>query len=571
VAIVSLLAALGYYTSPILWARCVPGWERTLGPLEPTSSWQVRTDGFLRDGDGGVYWLLVSLLPGFRSFRYPPKLFVCAALAVSGLAAIGWDRLLEGRSRRARAIAAGWLLASLAALLAAWLGAGPLRAWFDGLAATFRTSDEPLDAPRALADLHRGLVQGAVVSAFALGIVRLAGHRPRLAGALAVAGLVVDLCLANAGHVVTVPQAAFEGVPKALEALEAAEREHPAPGAFRVQRVGRWWPTSWIDPTGKPRDFAVITRWERDTLRPNFNLPVGVRSTFYHDTIEPVDYGMFFLPWMLRPDESTRQLHQLDPGQKVWYFPRRGFDLWNTRYFIVPGRLVWDSPTRGYAAFLRRTTPVYPAPGAFDGPGGSERRARWEATEDFRIYRNEAAFPRAWVVHRAYLIPPVKGLRVADRARLMQKILYQGDEFWRAPGVPVRDPRTTAWVETERPRAVDPLLSRAEPDPSEVVTVTRDEPQRLELSAVLRSPGLVVVADLFYPGWRLTVDGRPAEILRTNRAMRGEALPAGAHRLVFTYDPTSFRAGAALSLVGMVVLGVLGAWALRPSAGEGLK
>ena len=118
VAVVSLLAALGYYASPLLWARCVPGWDSALGPLEPPFSWQVRTDGYLRDGDGGVYWLLASALPGFRSFRYPPKLLVFSALAVSGLAGMGWDRLVAGRSRRAEVVAACLLAASLVALAA---------------------------------------------------------------------------------------------------------------------------------------------------------------------------------------------------------------------------------------------------------------------------------------------------------------------------------------------------------------------------------------------------------------------------------------------------------------------
>jgi hypothetical protein len=47
------------------------------------------------------------------------------------------------------------------------------------------------------------------------------------------------------------------------------------------------------------------------------------------------------------------------------------------------------------------------------------------------------------------------------------------------------------------------------------------------MTAVLRSTGLVVLADVHYPGWPLTVDGQPAEILRTNRAMRGVIDPGG--------------------------------------------
>jgi hypothetical protein len=568
VAIVSVLAALGYWASPVLWVRCVSGGEALLGPIEPAFSWQVRTDGCLRDGDGSVYWLLVMALPGFRSFRYPPKLFVFAALAIAGLAGMGWDRLAAGQSRRARTVAGLLLAAGTAALAACWLGAGPLGIWFDGLAETLKSSDEPLDVGRALAEIRAALWHGAVAAAFALAVTWLVPQRLGWARVLAVAGLMLDILLANAPRVVTAPQSAFEGTPRALELIREAERANPASGPFRIQRVGGWWPEPWATSSAGRR-FEAITRWERNTLRPNHGLPLGIRSTFYLDTIEPLDYGLFFLPWTLEPEASTFATSGLKPGQKVWYYPRRGFDLWNARYFIVPGRLVWESSARGYASLVPRSTFVYPPPGTFDGPDGPARRARWLETEDFRLLRNEAAFPRAWVVHRADLVPVVRSLRLADRLKLTQQILYQGDEFWRAPGLRVYDPRKMAWVETDRPHEIDPLLSRAEPNPAETVTVTRDEPQRVELTAVVRSSGLVVVSDFYYPGWHLTVDGRPAEILRTNRAMRGVALPAGTHRLVFWYDPASFRVGAALSVIGLAVLAILVVWVLwRRSSAE---
>ena len=43
--------------------------------------------------------------------------------------------------------------------------------------------------------------------------------------------------------------------------------------------------------------------------------------------------------------------------------------------------------------------------------------------------------------------------------------------------------------------------------------------------------------------------------------MRGAAVAAGRHTLVYTYDPQSFRLGAALSLAGLVALVALIPWA----------
>ncbi len=178
VAVVSLLASLGYYGSPIFWTRCLPGGESLLGPLEPPFSWQVRHDGQLRDGDGGVYWLLASALPGFGGFRYPPKLLVFWSLSISALAGMGWDRLVSMQSRRVRIIATCLLGASLIALAASWLGAAPLRGWFEQLSERLQPTDEPLAASRAVADIRYALTQGTVAFAVLLGIFALAGRQP---------------------------------------------------------------------------------------------------------------------------------------------------------------------------------------------------------------------------------------------------------------------------------------------------------------------------------------------------------------------------------------------------------
>jgi hypothetical protein len=275
-----------------------------------------------------------------------------------------------------------------------------------------------------------------------------------------------------------------------------------------------------------------------------------------------VDYATLFFPWTLVLAKGAALGPEMKPGQQVRYYPRRGFDVWNTRYFIVPSHLVWDSFERGYASLVPRTTQIYPPPGSFDGPDGPARRARWVESDDVRVLRNEAAMPRAWVVHRARVLPPIRGMLLADRRPLLEEIFYQDDEIWHEPARRVYDPRRLAWVETDRPAEVDRFLSRVEPDPAETVTVDRDDPQRVELTAVLRSPGLVVLADVYYPGWTLTVDGRPAEILRTNRAMRGVAVPAGTHRLDFRYEPTSFRAGLGLSAMGVIALAAVAGWAM---------
>jgi uncharacterized membrane protein YfhO len=57
----------------------------------------------------------------------------------------------------------------------------------------------------------------------------------------------------------------------------------------------------------------------------------------------------------------------------------------------------------------------------------------------------------------------------------------------------------------------------------------------------------------------LTINGQIASFYRANRLMRGAAVPAGVHTLVYTYEPTSFRVGVIVSAAGVIALLVL-AW-----------
>ena len=88
--------------------------------------------------------------------------------------------------------------------------------------------------------------------------------------------------------------------------------------------------------------------------------------------------------------------------------------------------------------------------------------------------------------------------------------------------------------------------------------VTYPSPQQVVLEATLESPGLVILADVYYPGWELLIDGKPAPIYRVNVMMRGAAVSSGRHRLVYTYRPQSFRVGRLVSLAGLAALLIFG-------------
>ncbi len=145
----------------------------------------------------------------------------------------------------------------------------------------------------------------------------------------------------------------------------------------------------------------------------------------------------------------------------------------------------------------------------------------------------------------------------------MEEMLYNADPLWNDPDRHAEDPRSVAWMELARPDTLTHFLPGGPTPTSEAVAVRPAGPRRVELDVALERPGIVVLADIFYPGWTLTIDDKPAPILRANRIMRGAAVESGRHRLVYEYHPNSFAVGRLVSLLGLVALGGLVAWSRR--------
>ncbi|HLN58758.1 MAG TPA: YfhO family protein [Thermoanaerobaculia bacterium] len=158
--------------------------------------------------------------------------------------------------------------------------------------------------------------------------------------------------------------------------------------------------------------------------------------------------------------------------------------------------------------------------------------------------------------------------------------LREVGEFSRAPLNPYR-PRLSFVsgyrIETDPARAWDRAARREldwsrevflgrEPDPRPapggkgsfvIARIAEDLPERVAADINSGTAGILVLADLDYPGWKASVDGRPAPILSADGYLRAVALPAGSHRVVFRYRPVSFYAGAALSLLALGTLFVI--------------
>lgn len=98
------------------------------------------------------------------------------------------------------------------------------------------------------------------------------------------------------------------------------------------------------------------------------------------------------------------------------------------------------------------------------------------------------------------------------------------------------------------------------PVPGGTARITRYGLNRVELETDTPGPSILRLADLDFPGWTVTVDGRPAKGLGADFLTRAVAVPAGRHTVAWEFHDPAFERGRVLSIAAFaVILGLIGA------------
>ena len=85
--------------------------------------------------------------------------------------------------------------------------------------------------------------------------------------------------------------------------------------------------------------------------------------------------------------------------------------------------------------------------------------------------------------------------------------------------------------------AYDRLISLPSSADPGVVKIDSSSPGSVELVTTSAADSLLVLHDLYYPGWIAEVDGKPAAMLRAALLFRAVVVPAGSHRVAFRFEP----------------------------------
>ncbi|MFH5831716.1 YfhO family protein [Halalkalibaculum sp. DA384] len=160
------------------------------------------------------------------------------------------------------------------------------------------------------------------------------------------------------------------------------------------------------------------------------------------------------------------------------------------------------------------------------------------------VYENNTALPKAFFVD---------SIQTVSTARQAVDAMQPVQQF---------NPAETAIVEGNPSTDI-------QPDTAAAVRVTHYDARSIELTTKRSTPGYLVLSEIYYPeGWELTIDGKPAEIYKTNYVLRGMNVPAGEHTLRMEFNPTSYIWGGRIAwasnlLQWSILLAGLGLWYRR--------
>lgn len=248
------------------------------------------------------------------------------------------------------------------------------------------------------------------------------------------------------------------------------------------------------------------------------------------------------------------------------------------RVLISPGaeqRLLYSTTTNVLHDFLGKRLALWSNLNLLDRApkvnGSSTLQIREQAQVQALLYAGTNKFGRGLVrmlgvTHFSPAENPTVWVPVTNACPLVtcgqSPVFADGPETLRALAAEEFDPEARVFLRPEdqaRVKVAGPTRARVLASRFTAHTVTAD----IEAA----EPSLVVVAQSWARGWRATVNGQPALVLRANHAFQAVEVPAGRHEVVLEYRDRRLAVGAMLSLATLAGCGGWwwGGWRRKPA------
>ncbi len=487
---------------------------------------------------------LVEKLSIFSMLRFPVKLLFFCTVALAVLGAVGLQDLADGKARKLVAVLFGSICLSFGVLL--FLAGKRVLLPFE---TDFSTAGQRAAGQLAIA---YALIQCGIVSLLINAAAQLVANKQR--GRLILAAVLLGIsCVALVFHASAVcnkstPGGYFNKSSSLAQIMNSLRTAQPDSTAGRFAGF-------YMESFKRPKTLL----WEKnaDANAYQYDRQILFSGTFM-DSRTPAVYGFegsmvgeyyyYLLNCYIKSNLALPKQAILSPVQHIASQakePEFGDKTDNPLYRLLQSASCLFLTTQMYGDRF------YGAPIAIKKMDPAMFRIeREDKTLNVRIYRVLNTCPRAYLSYLFRVFP--------NRDSLIEHMFTSDKSGY--------DPAAETLLEE---KASAPLGSKMTimPLPSKVIVNDRSNSE-VEVSTESKTPGMLVLADQYYPGWKVRVDGEKEKVYRVNGFFRGVIVPAGKHQVMFTYEPESLYQSLLLVLAGAVWFAAATHSILRKSVSE---
>jgi hypothetical protein len=470
-----------------------------------------------------VYELLFWILPPLKLVRFPAKLLLPAVLLIAILAGWGFDSLRElAGKHESRSKLRVPLLAVLAGSFLVWFFSWLHPQWIDGparwvLVSVNRTFAVPPEKPLTAVE-----VNGAMQFFITMIRIRFPGLMGYALGALAwltaleqgrewARKVTVWIAVAGAATLVYVnysvnpvaPKSFYDYQPPVLAHFEKSAQPyrfcdiaHDRTAAHQAPSLAEFVNFDSVPVTAK-FSRTLLSTFREKILLSNGTMLTGLESATGSDVDASVSEPYYQFWAFERAQVADKEHYDCLLGRA------------NVRYIV--------SRTEEQSAATREVVRI------FDGSPAPSY-----------LYEDLCASPRAYAVGAAFFSS-------------------NADESLRKLSDPAFDAVGTVIL----PDGTQTSVGAGHPGPAGNVEIINRRAGAVRLRADLVHPGYVVLLDRFDPNWHATLDGKEVKILPADLMFRAVVCPAGSHEIRFYFRQEGLAAGAAVSVITLLVLSLI--------------
>ena len=146
---------------------------------------------------------------------------------------------------------------------------------------------------------------------------------------------------------------------------------------------------------------------------------------------------------------------------------------------------------------------------------------------------------------------PLKNIYAQGNGWFVDKIDYVADANAEYAEVGKIDVRHEAVADKQ----FEAVLGQAKAnDSTATVKLDKYEPNNLQYTVNSKNGGIVIFSEIYYPGWKATVDGQSVELGRVNYILRAVNVKPGKHIVVLDFHPTSISTTETIAYISIVIL-----------------